>query len=209
MKVFFLALLIYFFFLPTILFAQYENKRKIQISSLLGGSFYQSNGVYPTYEQKYFRTLAVNPRIGYLVSDRLTLGVQGGRTFYKSNFMTFSIIRQLGIWGDYHLKTYTDTLMLGKRKMAFLGKLKVGLNYQLTNYGPTIQKKFDNISNQYNVHLLYPTVAMDIRIWKDVSCEIGLLLPFYYNAKDAIFKRKNPSSYFSINYLFNTKRITK
>ncbi|MFZ4545123.1 MAG: hypothetical protein ACOYOA_13800 [Saprospiraceae bacterium] len=147
--------------------------------------------------------LSLEPKVGLSISNKIFVGLQGGRTFYWSNFIDLPIIQHFGAFGTYKWRDFSDKIEIGKFNVDLNGNLRFNLNYRVSNYGPDAKKNFDSFGNHFVIHMLIPSIRANLILYKSLVLEFGLGIPIYYNSKEKILLPSKIVPMIGIFYIFN------
>jgi hypothetical protein len=160
------------------------------------------------------RTSQFIPKVGFFISDNFMLAVQGGRSFFRSNFLPkedFPTIYFLGFLGRYYLPKKIETGFKVKSKRIALSFLPyVEYNHLWTNH--LIKKdstRFVNSGKRLDFQIINPQLGVNIKLGKSFIFDIGYRLLFQYNNLENQLGFNRIAPKVGLEYLISSKAKQK
>ncbi len=191
--------LIFLFFFY--LFLSFKNlnaqikKPILLIGTELGGQAFRTYPVYPDYVTNYYIATTVTPKIGFFLSEKVMVGVQAGKSFFKSNFMSLPENDRFGFLARYYFK----------ERWRFSPYAEY--NHLWTNYGPNPNDKqnFLNTGSEFRYQVVSPIIGTNLRIYKSLYLDMGYRFLFYHDKTLNKIKYNRLSPKLGIEYIFTKK----
>lgn len=137
----------------------------------------------------YAKATQFIPKVGFFINDNLMLAAQGGRSFFRSNFLPkedFPTVYFLGFLGRYYLPKKIETGFKVKSKRIALSFLPyTEYNHLWTNH--LIKKDstlFVNSGKKLDFQIINPQIGVNIKVGKSFILDIGYRLLFQYNSHE-------------------------
>ena len=174
-------------------FAQ-NYKHRLMIGSEVGGQFYRYRGDYPDYVSHYYRAVTITPKIGIFINNKILVGVQAGKSFFKSDVLSLPSHSRFGFLVRYY----------PVHKVKFLPYIEY--NHFWTNYGPNPndKKSFLNTGNEYKYQILSPLIGANVKVYKSLYIDLGWRIVTYYYNNQLKFNKIAPK--LGIEYIFDKKK---
>jgi hypothetical protein len=165
------------------------------VGTELGGQFFRTYPIYPDYVTNYYISTTVTPKIGFFVSKKMMIGLQAGKSYFKSNFLSFPENDRFGFLARYYFK----------ERWRFVPYVEY--NHLWTNYGPNPndKKNFLNTGREFRYQVVSPIIGTNLRIYKSLYLDIGYRFLFYHDKTLSQLKYNRLSPKLGIEYIFTKK----
>lgn len=203
------TLLLLLLFLPIAMYAQ---KRRVLLGMETGGA-----GVHIPKEavgadkNLYYNTFQFIPKVGFFVNNNFMLAAQGGRSFFRSNFLPkedFPTIYFLGFLGRYYLPKKIETGFKVKSKRIGLSFLPyIEYNHLWTNHlNKKDSTRFVNTGKKLDFQIINPQLGVNIKLGKSFIIDVGYRLLFEYNSLESQFGFSRIAPKVGLEYLIHSRK---
>lgn len=189
----------------------YAQKRRVLLGMETGGAGVQiPKEVFVTDKNLYYNTFQFIPKVGFFINDNFMLAAQGGRSFFRSNFLPkedFPTIYFLGFLGRYYLPKKIETGFKIKSKriaLSFLPYLEY--NHLWTNHlNKKDSTRFVNTGKRLDFQIINPQLGVNIKLGKSFILDLGYRLLFEYNSLENQFGFNTIAPKVGLEYLIYSR----
>jgi hypothetical protein len=191
------------------------DKRLFLIGSEFGGAGANYKGVAPDYVNQYYSFAYFTPKFGYFINDNLLIGIQGGRSFYKTNYApNVPTLYDLGFLARYYLPYSMKEIVTFKNKTSTINlevTPYVEYNHLWTNTGPSRPGLLNiNTGRHLDFQFINPNLGISFKVGKSFIIDFGYRLLFYDNNDGQKgFQFKGYGKKASIEYIIYQKKKRK
>ena len=163
-----------------------------------------------TGEDLYYRYLKFTPKIGFFVRDNFMIGVQAGRSTFKSNFIPSSdypTIYDAGFLMRYYTKKKMQKkIKLPSKHIPFSILPYFEYNHLWTNHHPRDSSLFTNTGKSLDFQVLNPQLGVNIQLANFISLDIAYRTLFYFDSKNNNFSYQGLAPKVGLEVMLHSKK---